>query len=88
MVWNVQIEKRAIKVLAKLGPVAQGLIQDYINTQLIPCEDPRSFGKALGGNKRGLWRYRVHKYRMICRIVDNKLLILVLEIGKRDKIYD
>lgn len=88
MVWTVQIEKRAIKSLAKLGAVAQGLIQDFINTQLLLCDDPRRLGKALGGDRRGLWRYRVHKYRILCRIEDHTLIIMVLEIGKRHKIYD
>ncbi len=36
----------------------------------------------------GLWRYRVGKYRIICNIVEKRLVILVLRIAKRDEVYD
>ncbi len=88
MAWTVRLEKRAVRQLAKLGQVSQRLIQDYINERLIPSDDPRSFGKALGGDKHGIWRYRVDKYRILCRIIDEYLVIMVIEIGKRDSIYD
>jgi len=39
-------------------------------------------GSALKGSKLGeFWKYRVGDYRIICRIEDQKLLILVLRIG-------
>jgi mRNA interferase RelE/StbE len=36
---------------------------------------------------QGLWRYRVGDYRLICRIDDQAVTILVLEIGHRREIY-
>ena len=48
---------------------------------------PQIFGKSLKGNKAGLWRYRIGNYRLICEIIDNKLIILVLTIGHRREIY-
>ncbi|MDR3346095.1 MAG: type II toxin-antitoxin system RelE/ParE family toxin [Campylobacteraceae bacterium] len=51
-------------------------------------ENPRSRGKALVGNLSGLWRYRVEDYRLICKIEDNHFIILVIEIGHRNSIYD
>jgi mRNA interferase RelE/StbE len=33
-----------------------------------------------------LWRYRVGDYRLICDIQDEKIMVLVLEIGHRKEI--
>jgi len=49
--------------------------------------NPRSKGKALSGNLKGLWRYRVGDYRVICQIIDNEVVILVVELGHRKEIY-
>jgi len=45
-------------------------------------------GKALRGNKKGLWRYRVDKFRIICKLEEDKLVILVVKIAKRDVVYE
>lgn len=50
-------------------------------------DTPQIFGKGLKGNKAGLWRYRIGNYRLICEIIDNKLIILVLTVGHRREIY-
>lgn len=44
-------------------------------------------GKALSGNKAGFWRYRVGDYRIICDIEDEELVILVVEVNHRSKVY-
>jgi mRNA interferase RelE/StbE len=51
------------------------------------CLDPRPPGaKTLqGGN--GQLRIRVGDYRVIYRIQEEKLLVLVLKVGHRSKIY-
>ena len=42
---------------------------------------PRAHGKALTGNLSGLWHYRVGDYRLIAEIRDDRLVILMLEVG-------
>lgn len=49
--------------------------------------DPTVFGKPLKGNLKGKHRYRVGKYRIICKIDKGKLIVLVVDIDKRDKVY-
>lgn len=49
--------------------------------------DPRAPGKALTGRFSGLWRYRVGDYRIICKIEDDRLVVLVVEVGHRRDIY-
>src|SRR2546425_11718727 len=51
---------------------------------LAPLENPRSIGQALRGSELGeFWKYRVGDYRLICKIEDDRLLILVLRVGHR-----
>ena len=50
--------------------------------------DPHVRGKALVGDKQGLWRYRIGDYRVICKLEDCRLVILVLSVGHRREIYD
>ena len=45
------------------------------------------FGKALEGSLQGFWRYRVGKFRIICKIDNNKMIIVVIDIDHRSKIY-
>jgi mRNA interferase RelE/StbE len=49
--------------------------------------DPRQAGSALLGDLSGYWRYRVGDYRVLCRIVDHELLVLVVEVGHRSDVY-
>ena len=49
--------------------------------------NPRQFGEPLRRELYGLWRYRVGDWRIIAKIQDNVLTILVIDIGKRDEIY-
>jgi mRNA interferase RelE/StbE len=34
-----------------------------------------------------LWRYRVSDYRILCQIKDGELLVLVVAVGHRRKVY-
>ena len=51
-------------------------------------EDPRTVGKALTGELRGFWRYRIGDYRVICELIDDALIILAVEVGHRRDIYE
>lgn len=88
MVWRVEFEPKAEKQFGKLDPSTRDLIAKYLYRRVQGLDDPRSLGKALRHDKSGLWRYRVDKYRIICQIKDEVLTILVLEVGKRDRVCD
>ena len=44
-------------------------------------------GKALNGPLAGLWRYRIGDYRAVCDLIDDRLIVLVIDIGHRSSIY-
>ncbi|MEL7464687.1 MAG: type II toxin-antitoxin system RelE/ParE family toxin [Pseudomonadota bacterium] len=63
-------------------------IARFIDERLIPADDPRDLGKPLTGTDyRGVWRYRVGDYRLLTRIEDRVVTIIVLKIGHRSDVY-
>ena len=85
--WRIEIASTAEKQIAKLGRPAQKAIQRFLRERLLPAENPRQWGKPLHGEKRSLWRYRVGDYRLICDIQNERVVVLVLEVGHRKNIY-
>jgi len=59
----------------------------YFRDRIATVDDPRRFGKQLGGDSCGLWRYRLGAYRMVCRIEDDRLIVLVVRVGHRGRVY-
>ena len=63
-------------------------ILKFVRERVAKLENPRSLGKPLQGSRLGeFWRYRVGDYRLICKIEDDRLLVLVLRSGHRKEIY-
>ena len=87
MNWECEISERARKQLKKLGHTAQIEIISYLEKRLQGKENPRRLGKPLVGDLAGLWRYRVGSYRIICKIEDEKLIVLLVAVGDRKNIY-
>ena len=83
---RIEYTETSKKQLTKLDKTMQKRILDYMD-EVGHLENPRSRGKALVDNMRGLWRYRVGDYRVICEIQDSKIIISVLKIGHRKNIY-
>ncbi|MBO4912400.1 MAG: type II toxin-antitoxin system RelE/ParE family toxin [Butyrivibrio sp.] len=63
------------------------LIIGWIRKNIEGCDNLRVHGKGLIANRSGQWRYRVGDYRIITEIMDDKVIILVLNIGHQRDIY-
>ena len=87
MKYKVVFSDNALKQLKKLDKHISALIIGWIDKNLEGTNNPRQHGKALVANRNGQGRYRIGDYRAICEIQDNKITILVLEIGHRRSIY-
>jgi mRNA interferase RelE/StbE len=86
--WAIEFDKAAVKELAKLGAPASKRILKFLSTRLAPLENPRDLGEALKGEALGeFWKYRVGDYRLICRIEDARICVVVLRVGNRKDIY-
>jgi mRNA interferase RelE/StbE len=85
--WIVRIARTAEKQIERLDRQAQRRIVDFLRERVAGAADPRLTGKPLRGDRAGLWRYRVGDYRLICRIEDQELVVMVLQVGHRKEIY-
>lgn len=87
MAWSVEFTRSAQKQLRKLDKPAAARIARYLRQRIATTDNPRRLGKALTGERGELWRYRVGDYRLICKIEDQRVTVLVLEVGHRREVY-
>lgn len=87
MSYKINFSETSLKQLRKLDSLSRKRILNYISDVLTKIENPRILGKALTGDLKGLWRYRIGNFRIVCHIQDNSLLILILKIAHRKEIY-
>lgn len=84
---RVVFTDKSEKQFLKLDKSIQKQIQNFI-LKLIELGNPRERGKPLVVNLLGFWRYRVGDYIILCKIIDDELVILVVEIGHRREVYE
>ena len=88
MAWKIELDRAAVRELDKLDQQAARRILAFLHGRVAPLDDPRSIGEALKGSKLGeFWKYRVGDFRVIARIEDDALRVLVVRVGSRDKVY-
>ena len=88
MAWKIELDRAAVRELDKLDQQAARRILAFLHGRVAPLDDPRSIGEALKGSKLGeFWKYRVGDSRVIARIEDDALRVLVVRVGSRDKVY-
>ena len=86
--YVLEYTKEALKDLKKLDNSVARIIFAWLNKNIDGCADPRAHGKGLTANHSGEWRYRIGNYRVICKIEDEKVIVLVLTVGHRSTVYD
>ena len=83
------MDRAAVLELGKLDQQTARRILAFLHGRVATLDDPRSIGEALKGSKLGeFWKYRVGDYRVIARIEDDALRVLVVRVGSRgSKVY-
>ena len=87
MKYQVSYEKRAIKSLSKLDKSQQTMLLAWIEKNLVNTDNPKKYGKALKGNLKEYWRYRIGDYRILADINDGQIEIIIFNVGHRKDIY-
>ncbi|MTW21394.1 type II toxin-antitoxin system RelE family toxin [Allochromatium palmeri] len=87
MTWRVELSGEIQRQIRRLDRGTRTRIERFMVDRLATDEDPRRLGQVLQGNLTGLWRYRIGDYRLICRIVDDRCVILALTVGHRREVY-
>ncbi len=80
---DIILESAAENFLRKLDNSKRGKVVKKIEKLKL---NPR-LGIPLVGNFKGLWKYRMEKYRFIYKIDDNKLVIVGVGLSHRKNAY-
>jgi mRNA interferase RelE/StbE len=88
LAWGIDFDPAALKEQYRLDNQIQRRILRYLRERVAGEDDPHRFGKALRGEKVGLWRHRVGDYRIVCGVEDEGKRVRVLRIGDRRSVYD
>ena len=88
MAYSVELAESADRELGKLDAQHRKRILKFLHERVARLDDPRSIGEALHGSQLGeFWKCRVGDYRLIAKIEDDRLVVLVLRVGHRREIY-
>ena len=85
--YKLVLSKAFIKQLSKLDKYTANSILVWLEKNIDGLDNPRQKGKALVGDLKGLWRYRIGNYRVICQIKDDQLVVVAVSGGHRKEIY-
>ena len=88
MAWKVELDPATERDLDRLDPHVARRILEFLYERVARLDNPRSIGSALQGPKFGeFWKYRVGDRRLICKIEDERVTVLVLRIRHRSTGY-
>ena len=88
MAWTIKLTNTSKKQISKLDKQVAKRLFEFLKKKLALSDDPRSIGEALKGTYLGeYWKYRVGDYRIIAKIDDDVVTVLVLSVGHRKEVY-
>lgn len=84
MSWDILYHKDVDDDLKSVGPSAAGRIIKTIDKKLTTAPD--QYGIPLSHNLKNFRKLRIGDYRVVYRIVEQKVIVYVLAVGpRRDK---
>ena len=86
MSYAIRFTPNAAKQVRKLDPTAAKRIRSFLEQKIAQLDNPRLLGKKLVYEE--FWRYRVGDYRILTNIDDDQILILIVEVAHRRKVYN
>ena len=92
MAWRIEFDAGALKDLHALDNQVARRVTRFLRERLGHMDDPRGLGAPLRSPMSGpgvmpLWRYRVGDWRIVVRIEDEALRVLVLRVAHRREVY-
>ena len=87
MAWKIEVLPEAAKELKKLDRAVTARIIKTLEQRIAVLDDPRTLGSALVGEHAGYWRWRIGDYRVVARIEDDRVVILVVRVAHRREVF-
>ena len=85
--WAIEFLPEAAKELRKLDRQVAARIIKTLEERIAPLDDPRLLGAPLVGEHAGYWRWRIGDYRVVARIEDAQVTVLVVRVAHRREVY-
>ena len=82
--YNIEFDKKAVDFFKKLDKS----LQNRIGKKIELLKNNPLLGIPLVGNLSGFYKLRVGDYRVIYKIKNEQLIILILDVGHRKNIYN
>jgi mRNA interferase RelE/StbE len=87
LAWAIEFLPEAAKELRKLDRTAAARIVTTLEERIAVFDDPRTLGSVLTGDHAGFWRWRIGDYRVVARIEDERITVLVVRVAHRREVY-
>lgn len=84
MEWTVRYATSAAKAIRKLDPQVRSMVRAAIEALV---DDPLR-GKPLQLTLQGLRSWRTGDWRVVYRVVEDRIEILIIAVGHRREVYD
>ena len=84
MTWTILYTPSAARSIRKLDPEIRRRVRSALSTL---AEEPER-GKPLQLTLKGLRSWRTGDYRIIYRVIEDRIEILVVTVGHRREVYD
>jgi len=81
--YSIEIKSSAVKALRGIAPPDRSRLVEAIDRL---AREPLA-GGVLKGEFSGLRRLRVGVYRIVYEVIEDRLVILVIRIGHRGRVY-
>jgi mRNA interferase RelE/StbE len=82
MTWRVRIHPLVLEEdFRSIDRPAQAVILKAVRKKL--TVSPKEYGSPLRGEFKAYWKLRVGDYRVVYRIVEHEILVLVVKVGIR-----
>lgn len=87
MIYKIMTNEKFDKSFKNLDKSIQRMVKAWIDKNLINTENPRQHGKGLTANRSGQWRYRIGEYRILAKIEDDKIILILIDIKHKKEVY-
>jgi len=85
--FEVRLSEDAEDDLRRLDGDTQKRLYKWLRRRLSECINPRALGEPLSAELSEYWKYRSGDYRIIAKILDDKVIVFVIALGHRKDIY-
>jgi mRNA interferase RelE/StbE len=85
--WTIEFLPEAAKELKALDRTVARRIVGVLEERIAALDDPLVLGAPLAGEWSGYWRWRVGDYRLVGRVEQARVVILIVRVAHRREAY-